>query len=334
MQGQDVAIDKPDHSFMNAQDRPRRTVTACRADSRANGAWPRSLAAVAALLGLMLSGCEGNILDPAGPIAAGEKTILLNATAIMLCIIVPIIIATPILAWWFREGNDKAIYLPEWAFSGRVEMLIWSVPFITIVFLGGIAWVGSHELDPAKPIASTRKPLEIQVVSLDWKWLFIYPEQKVAAINQLVIPTGTPVHFQMTSSGVWNSFYVAQLGSQIYTMKGMAVQLYLMADRDGDYLGLSTHYSGDGFSDMNFRTHAVSDAAFNDWIKAAQANGHPLDEPTYNDLAKQSIGVPPSTFASVAPDLFEKVVMEKVPAGPGPATGTQGGPQVTPKGGT
>ena len=290
--------------------------------------------AVPAVLALALSGCEGNILDPAGPIAAGEKTILLNATVIMLCIIVPIIIVTPILAWWFRPGNSKATYLPEWAFSGRLELLIWSVPFITIVFLGGIAWVGSHDLDPAKPIASSKKPLEIEVVSLDWKWLFIYPEQKIASVNQLFIPTGTPVHFQLTSASVWDSFYVPKLGSQIYTMKGMAVQLYLQADRDGEYFGLSTHFSGDGFSDMNFKTHAVSDEAFADWVRMAKANGRALDEPTYEDLSKQSIGVPPSTFASVAPKLFEKIVMQTVPAGPGPARGTQGGPQVTPKGGT
>ena len=336
MQEQDAAIDNPDHPIMKPQDGSRRLGTPWRTAWSATGGSPRRLAAVAALvgLGLMLSGCEGNILDPAGPIASAQRTILLNATVIMLCIIGPIIIVTPILAWWFRASNDKATYLPEWAFSGRLELLIWSVPFITIVFLGGIAWVGSHDLDPAKPIASSKKPLEIEVVSLDWKWLFIYPEQKIAAINQLVIPTGTPVHFQLTSASVWDSFYVPKLGSQIYTMKGMAVQLYLMADRDGDYLGLSTHFSGDGFSDMTFRTKAVSDEGFADWIRMAKTNGRALDEPTYEDLTKQSIGVPPSTFASVAPELFEKIVMEKVPAGAGPARGTQGGPQITPKGGT
>ncbi len=297
---------------------------------------PGRLTGTGALIGtaLALSGCEGNLLDPAGPVGAAERTILLDATFIMLAIIGPIIIATPLMAWWFRQGNAKATYRPDWAYSGRVELLIWSVPLLTIIFLGGIAWVGSHDLDPAVPIASAKKPLEVQVVSLDWKWLFIYPEQHVASVNQLVMPAGTPVHFNLSSSGVWNSFFVPRLGSQIYTMKGMASQLNLMADHEGSYFGLSTHFSGDGFSDMTFPVRSVSDGAFDDWIKAAQSKGPTLDDATYGDLEKQSTAVPPMTYSSVAPELFTRIVSEKVPAGPGPAQSTSGQPDVVPKGGS
>ncbi len=283
---------------------------------------------------LLLAGCDGNVLEPKGPIAAAESSILILASAIMLAIIVPTMIATVAFAWWFRSGNEKAVYRPDFAYSGRVELVIWSVPLLTIIFLGGIAWIGSHELDPALPIASSKKAVEVEVVSLDWKWLFIYPEQHVAAVNQLVVPAGTPVHFKLTSSGVWDSFFVPQLGSQIYTMKGMTTQLSLMSDAEGTFHGLSTHFSGDGFSDMNFVLKAVSDDAFADWVKGAQGKGPALDEASYGQLVKQSIADAPSTYASIDSELFNKIVSEKVPPSPGPTKGATGAPEITPKGGS
>ena len=278
-----------------------------------------------------LSGCDG-VLDPKGPIALAERSILLNAMVIMLAIIVPTMIATIGFAWWYRAGNEKATYRPTFAYSGRVELVVWSIPLLTIIFLSGIAWIGSHQLDPAVPIASEKKALEVQVVSLDWKWLFIYPEQHVAALNQIVVPAGTPVHFSLTSSSVWNSFFVPQLGSQIYTMRGMTTQLNLLADKEGSFFGLSTHFSGDGFSDMKFDLRAVSDKAFDDWIKAAQGSGAALDEAAYTALAKQSTADAPKTFNTVDPDLFGKVVSAKLAIGPGPSQGAS--PNVTPKGGS
>ena len=199
-----------------------------------------------------LSGCSEGVLDPKGPIAAAERQILFNSLGIMLAIVIPTILATLGVAWWFRSSNTRARYLPDFTYSGRLEMLVWSIPIMTVLLVGGVAWVGSYDLDPPKPITSTVKPLRVQVVSLDWKWLFIYPDEGIAAVNQLVVPVGTPVQFRLTSATVMNSFFVPQLGSQIYTMSGMATHLNLLADRPGEYPGISANFSGDGFSDMRF----------------------------------------------------------------------------------
>ncbi|RYB02330.1 ubiquinol oxidase subunit II [Lichenibacterium ramalinae] len=297
------------------------------------------VAAVSAA-GLALSGCTG-ILAPRGPVGGAERTILFDSIAIMLAIIVPTMIGTLAFAWWYRESNTKATYRPDWAYSGRIELVVWSVPLLTIIFLGGIAWVGSHDLDPAKPLASDKKPVVVQVVSLDWKWLFIYPEQHIATVNQLVIPVGTPVDFSLTSSSVWNSFFITQLGSMIYTMKGMTSRLNLQADHEGTYHGLSTHFSGDGFPDMQFETRAVSPDAFQAWVAEAQGGGgqggggQTLDDRLYRDLTKQSVADAPKTYHAVADGLFERVVSGKLPPGPGPNAPTGGTPpDVTPKGGT
>ena len=285
---------------------------------------------------LALSGCTSTgIWDPKGPVGVAEKTILIDSMVIMLAIIVPSIIGTLVFAWWFRASNTKARYRPDWAYSGRIELVVWSVPLLTIIFLGGIAWVGSHDLDPAVPLASDRKPVQVQVVSLDWKWLFIYPEQRIATVNQLVIPVGTPVNFTLTSSSVWNSFFITQLGSMIYTMKGMATRLNLQADHEGTYHGLSTHFSGDGFPDMQFETRAVAPDAFGAWVAETQASGQALDDPAYCDLTKQSFAEPPRAYRAVADRLFDRVVSGNLPAGPGPTRSIGGAPRdVAPKGGT
>ncbi len=281
-----------------------------------------------------LSGCDALVLDPAGPVGAAERTMLIDSVVIMLAIIGPIIVATLAFAWWYRADNAKATYRPDWAYSGRIEMVVWSVPLLTITFLGGIAWIGSHQLDPAQSLASKEKPLEVQVVSLDWKWLFLYPEQHVASLNEVVVPAGKPVHFTLTSGSVWDSFFVPRLGSMIYTMNGMATQLNLQADKPDNYYGLSTHLSGDGFSDMHFNLKAVSGADFDSWVKGTQGAGGALDEPAYIQLAKQSIADPPRTYASVGPDLFAKVISQKLAPGPGPHEGPAAPANVSPKGGS
>src|SRR5579863_10646469 len=196
-----------------------------------------------------MTGCAG-VLDPHGPVGASEKLVLLDSLAIMLVIVVPTILATFAFAWWFRASNKRARYRPSWAFSGTLELIVWAIPALVVIFLGGIAWFGSHALDPYRALPSKQPPLEVEVVSLDWKWLFIYPNDGVATVNQLYIPAGRPVHFRLTSSGVMNSFFVPQLGSQIYTMSGMTSQLSLQADKAGTYRGLSAQFSGAGFSSM------------------------------------------------------------------------------------
>src|ERR1700744_6577998 len=211
---------------------------------------------------VMLGGCNEGVLDPKGPIAEANRQILLNSLGIMLAIVIPVIVATLGVAFWFRASNDRARYRPDFAYSGRLEMLVWSIPAMTVFLVGGVAWVGSHDLSPRKPIASTVKPLRVQVASLDWKWLFIYPDQGVASVNRLIIPVGTPISLDLTSSGVMNSFFVPQLGSQIYTMAGMITRLYLLADHPGTYRGFSAQFSGEGFADMHFDAEAVTDEKF------------------------------------------------------------------------
>jgi cytochrome o ubiquinol oxidase subunit 2 len=256
---------------------------------------------------LTLAGCEG-VLDPHGPVGNSERLILLDSLAVMLAIVIPVILATLGFAWWFRASNEAATYRPNWAFSGTLELIVWAIPTLVITFLGGIAWFGSHELDPYKPLPSSLKPVEIEVVSLDWKWLFIYPEEGVATVNQLVVPVGRPVHFRLTSSGVMNSFFVPSLGSQIYTMAGMTSQLSLQADDAGEYHGLSAQFSGEGFSDMSFIVRALPPEAYAKWLDVARQAGPTLDKPAYGVLAKPSKNLAPTGYKNVAPGLFDAIV--------------------------
>jgi cytochrome o ubiquinol oxidase subunit 2 len=260
------------------------------------------------VISVALGGCSDGVLDPKGPVAAAERLILFNALGIMLAIVIPTILAILVVAFWFRASNERASYQPTFTYSGRLELLVWSIPAMTVLLVGGVAWVGAHDLDPGKPISSTVKPVNVQVVSLDWKWLFIYPEQGVASVNKLVVPVGTPISFELTSSSVMNSFFVPQLGSQIYTMTGMATRLHLQADHLGTYAGLSTMFSGDGFSDMRFTVDAVTDDGFAQWVRQARETGSALDKQAYADLVKPSKAVAPFTYPAVAPELFSSIV--------------------------
>jgi cytochrome o ubiquinol oxidase subunit 2 len=277
-------------------------------------------------LALPLAAC-GGVLDPQGPVGASEKLILIDSVAIMLTIVVPVILATIGFAWWFRASNVRATYLPNWAFSGHLELIVWAIPTLVITFLGGIAWFGSHALDPYKPLPSTTKPIEIEVVSLDWKWLFIYPNDGIATVNQLVLPVATPVHFRLTSSGVMNSFFIPQLGSQIYTMAGMTSQLNLQADRPGNYLGLSAQFSGEGFADMHFSVSVVPADAYVQWLDETKATGRTLDGSAYAALAKPSRAVAPATYKAFATKLFDSIVDETAPPAAGAGSGGSGADQ-------
>lgn len=255
----------------------------------------------------------GGVLDPQGPVGAAERLILVNATVVMLAVIIPVIVLTLGFAWWFRASNTKARYMPDWEYSGPVELVVWSIPALVVVFLGGMAWISSHDLDPPQPLASAKaKPLEIQVVALDWKWLFIYPEQGLASVNRLTVPAGTPLHFSITSSGVMNSFFVPQLGSQIYAMAGMTTRLYLQADKPGTYIGRSVQFSGDGFSDMRFDVVALEPAAFDDWVRQTKRGGGTLDPGSYSTLAKPGTVSQPSTWGTVSPGLFQAAIQQAV----------------------
>ncbi len=259
-----------------------------------------------------LGGCTDGIFDPKGPIAVAERLILLNALGIMLAIVIPVIIAILGVAFWFRASNERARYRPNFAYSGRLEMLVWSIPAMTVFLVGGVAWVGSHDLSPRKPIVSTVKPVRVQVVSLDWKWLFIYPDQGVASVNRLTIPVGTPVSLELTSSGVMNSFFVPQLGSQIYTMAGMITRLHLQADYSGTYRGFSAQFSGEGFSDMRFDTDVVTNEKFAQWLESTRRAGPQLDEKSYGDLTRPSTAVAPFTYRSVAAGLFDRILVSEM----------------------
>jgi cytochrome o ubiquinol oxidase subunit 2 len=271
------------------------------------------LRAIVVIGAVALGGCNQGVLDPKGPIAAAELQILFNSLGIMLAIVIPTIIATLAVAFWFRSSNRRAAYLPDFEYSGRLELLVWSIPAMTVLLVGGVAWVGSHDLDPGKPLTSTVKPVTVQVVSLDWKWLFIYPEQGIASVNQLTIPAATPISFELTSSGVMNSFFVPQLGSQIYTMAGMATRLQLQADHPGTFPGLSANFSGEGFSDMRFAVNSVPAEQFAHWVNDARSRGPALDSATYADLAKPSQSIAPFTYRSVALGLFKAIVNSGMP---------------------
>jgi cytochrome o ubiquinol oxidase subunit II len=268
--------------------------------------------AVVLICAASLGGCAEGVLDPKGPIAFAERQILFNALGIMLAIVIPVILATLGVAFWFRASNERARYRPDFAYSGRLEVLVWSIPAMTVFLVGGVAWVGSHDLSPRRPIASTVKPLRVQVASLDWKWLFIYPDQGVASVNRLTIPVGTPVSLELTSSGVMNSFFVPQLGSQIYTMSGMITRLHLQADHSGTYRGFSAQFSGEGFADMHFDVETVAPEKFSEWVDTARNAGAELNVTTYTELAKPSASVAPFTYRAVAPGLFDKILVSEM----------------------
>ena len=269
-----------------------------------------------AVIATPLAACDEGVLGPRGPIGQAERIILYDATAIMLAVVIPVIALMIAFAWWFRAGNTRARYLPDWEYSGRIEMIVWSIPALVILFLGGIAWISSHDLDPPRPIKSEATPLDVDVVSLDWKWLFIYPDAGVASVNRLVVPVGTPVRFRLTSASVMNSFFVPQLGSQIYTMPGMTTRLNLHADHPGNYQGLSAQFSGDGFSDMRFDLAAVPADQYAAWLEQALAQGQTLDPAAYQALARPSKAVEPITFAHVAPGLFDSISARPASADP------------------
>jgi cytochrome o ubiquinol oxidase subunit 2 len=256
----------------------------------------------------LLSGCNAALLDPKGQVATDEKHLIITATLLMLIVVIPVIFLTLYFAWRYRASNTSATYQPNWSYSHRIEAVVWAVPLAIVLVLGTITWKSTHALDPYRPLVSKAKPITIDVVALDWKWLFIYPDQHIATINEVAFPTGVPVNFRITSDTVMNVFFIPQLGSQIYAMAGMQTQVNLAADQDGVYDGLSTNFSGAGFPDMEFKAHATSQADFDAWVAKVRSAKGGLDFASYAQLAKASTKAPIAYFSSVEPLLFAAVL--------------------------
>jgi cytochrome o ubiquinol oxidase subunit 2 len=257
---------------------------------------------------MCLSGCNYDLLDPKGSVGVAEKSLIATSVWAMLIVVIPVILLTLFFAWRYRATNRSATYAPKWSHSTAIEVVVWTIPALIILFLGVLTWKSTHELDPYKPLQSDVKPINVEVVALDWKWLFIYPDLGIATVNQLALPVGTPVNFVLTSDSVMNSFFIPQLGSQVYAMAGMETQLHLVADQAGDYAGLSANFSGDGFSDMKFRTLAKSPADFDAWVAQVKAAQQPLSMDQYASVAKPTEKVPVQYFSSVDPKLFHNII--------------------------
>ncbi|MCG2595450.1 ubiquinol oxidase subunit II [Ramlibacter sp. XY19] len=268
----------------------------------------------------LLSGCSMVVLDPAGHIAAQEARLLVISTLLMLLIIVPVIALTLLFAWRYRASNTDAPYEPDWDHSIQLELVIWSAPLLIIIALGAITWIGTHTLNPYRPLdakaaAAQVEPIDVQVVALDWKWLFIYPKLGIATVNELAAPVDVPVRFSITSASVMNSFYIPALAGQIYAMPTMETKLHAVINQPGVYQGISANYSGAGFSDMHFMFHGLAAADFEAWVQKARASGQALARDTYLQLERPSQREPARFYASVAPGLFDAVVNRCVAPG-------------------
>ncbi len=266
---------------------------------------------------LALSGCKGGILDPKGQIGIDEKNLIIIATVLMLLVVVPVIVMTLYFAWKYRDTQTHEIYAPKWAHSNKIEAAVWAVPIVIVIILGVITWVSTQELDPYKPIEGKGKHLTVEVVSLNWKWLFIYPEQGIATVNELVFPANVPVEYKITSESTMNSFFIPQLGSQIYSMAGMETKLHLIANEPGTFKGFSANYSGAGFTGMKFNAIATpTQAGFDKWVSDVKANSsaNNLTHANYVELAKASENNPVAYYGKVEDSLFHTIIMKYMQA--------------------
>lgn len=260
---------------------------------------------------LLLSGCDMALFNPKGEVGVEVKWLIITALALMLLVVIPTIILTLVFAWKYRASNTEATYRPDWAHSNRIEVVMWSIPILIIIALGYITYVSTHSLDPYRPLESEARPVTIQVVALDWKWLFIYPEYGVATVNEIRFPVDTPVNFRITSDSVMNAFFIPRLGSMIYAMSGMQTKLHLIANEPGSYQGISANYSGAGFSGMKFQAVATPDeASFEQWIEEVKAAPQALTLENYPALAEPSSNVAPTYYNSVDSSLFGRILMK------------------------
>jgi len=264
----------------------------------------------------LLGGCSQLLLfDPKGPIGESERFVIIAAFVLMLIVVIPVFVMVFWFARRYRVSNEKATYRPKWDYSAKIDLAMWLVPLAIVIALGILSWNTTYSLDPYKPIESGVKPIRIEVVSLDWKWLFIYPDYDIAVVNQLVFPAKVPLSFRLTSATVLTSFFIPQLGSQIYAMAGRQSRLHLMADEPGTYAGHNQQFSGRGYADMHFKAAAVSQEQFKAWVQKTRQSPDTLNPARYEELAKPSIGYPVKYFSSVTPGLFDHIVHKYLPAG-------------------
>lgn len=265
----------------------------------------------------LLAGCNAVVMSPSGDVALQQRDLIVISTVLMLLIIVPVIFLTLLFAWRYRQSNKEADYAPDWDHSTQLELVIWAAPLMIIIALGALTWISTHKLDPyrpldrisaEKPLPSDVKPLEVEVISLDWKWVFFLPEQGIATVNEIAAPVDRPIRFKLTSSTTMNAFYVPALAGMIYTMPGMQTELNAVINKPGVYQGMSSHYSGSGFAGMTFKFHGLSNEDFAQWVQKAKTEGKPLDKGTYLNLVKPSERDPVQRFASVEEGLYDKVL--------------------------
>jgi cytochrome o ubiquinol oxidase subunit 2 len=278
--------------------------------------FPKALRGLLLPAVLLLSGCQTVLMSPSGDMAAQQRDIILISLVLMLLIVVPVIALTLFFAWRYRASNKQATYKPDWDHSTVLELVIWAAPLLIIIALGALTWVSTHKLDPFRPlervsegreIPAGTKPLTVEVVALDWKWLFIYPEQGIATVNEVAAPVDRPIQFKITASTVMNSFFVPALAGQIYAMPGMETKLHAVINKPGSYEGMSANYSGAGFSGMHFKFLGMSEGEFDQWVAKAKEGGA-LTRESYLALEKPSENAPVSRYASVSPDLYQAIV--------------------------
>jgi cytochrome o ubiquinol oxidase subunit II len=257
---------------------------------------------------LLLGGCDMVLFNPKGQVGLDQRNLIILSTLLMLLVVVPVIVMALVFSVKYRASNEKARYTPEWAHSRKIETVVWGVPLVIIIVLGVVTWKSTHALDPYRPLDSDVKPMVVQVIATDWKWLFIYPELGIASVNELAMPVDTPVNFQVTSDGAMTSFFIPALGGQIYAMAGMQTQLHLIANEAGQYRGIAANYNGPGFSDMHFKTLATDAAGFDKWVAGVRAGQARLDKDSYARLAKPTFNHPVEHYASIQPDLFQTII--------------------------
>ncbi|RON48487.1 ubiquinol oxidase subunit II [Pseudomonas frederiksbergensis] len=270
--------------------------------------YPRLLGLLPLLGTLLLSGCNMTLLDPKGQVGLDERNLIITATLLMLLVVVPVIVMTFLFAWKYRATNPDAVYAPKWSHSTKIEIAVWAVPVLIIIALGYVTYISTHALDPYKPLESDVKPITVEVVSMDWKWLFIYPEQGIATVNKLVFPANTPINFKITSDTVMNSFFIPGLGGQIYAMAGMETKLHLIANQNAEFDGISANYSGAGFTGMKFKAIATSQADFDAWVSDVKKAPKQLEKAEYEALSKPSQNNPVELYSSFTPNLFQIIV--------------------------
>lgn len=273
---------------------------------------------------VLLTGCDTVVLSPSGDIAAQQASLIVWSTILMLIIVVPVIVLTLLFAWRYRSSNKDATYAPDWDHSTSLELVIWAAPLAIIIALGALTWVSTHQLDPyrpldriaeGKPVPEGVEPLVVEVVAMDWKWLFFYPEEGIAVVNELAAPVDRPIKFKITATTMMNSFYIPALAGQIYAMGGMETQLHAVINEVGSYQGFSANYSGAGFNGMRFTFHGLSDADFNQWVKNSKTEGEPLQRDNYKALEQPSTNNPVQYFSTVAPGLYDAILNRCVDPG-------------------